>query len=167
MSVPISRRSSRIWIIVSLPFSLKKGSNIYGVIFGSASLYGLDKFLKVCWTLDPINGDSNYNINGDFAWANKGLFDEMNKISKEEKFHRELEGFLKSNSPSNQEVFRFALTHGFRPQQAVAHLRTMSLTLESLDPKRPCTTKAYYVTWKEYNEYPPRIRFSLRNRNNE
>ncbi len=31
------------------PFSIKKGSNIYGVVFGSGNLLGLQKFLEVCW----------------------------------------------------------------------------------------------------------------------
>ena len=144
------------------PFSLKKGSNIYGIIFGNASLLGLDKFLKVCWTLDPINGESNYNINGDFAWANKGLFDDMNKISKEEKFRFDLENFVKDKSPNNHDVFHFALTHGFRPKQATSLLRQMKLHRISLDLKRPCTASGYYVTWDEYNEHPPRIRFSIK-----
>lgn len=36
------------------PFSLKKElSNIYGIIFLSSSWLGMDKFLKICWQLDP------------------------------------------------------------------------------------------------------------------
>ena len=34
------------------PFSIKKGSNIYGIIFGSAHPLGMDKFLQVAWQKD-------------------------------------------------------------------------------------------------------------------
>jgi hypothetical protein len=34
------------------PFSIKKGANIYSVIFGSAHPLGMDKFLQVAWKKD-------------------------------------------------------------------------------------------------------------------
>src|SRR5262245_30873128 len=43
-------------------FSIKKGSNIYGLIFGSRAALGMDKFLHVAWTQDPINGEADYDI---------------------------------------------------------------------------------------------------------
>lgn len=38
------------------PFSIEKdrGANIYGIIFGSGSLFGLEKFLRVCWNKDGL-----------------------------------------------------------------------------------------------------------------
>lgn len=45
------------------PFSIKKGANIYGVIFGSAHLLGMDKFLQTAWRKDTINGEANFDIN--------------------------------------------------------------------------------------------------------
>src|SRR5690606_21814045 len=47
------------------PFSLKKGSNIYGLVFGSNHTYGIEKFLKICWSLDPQRGEANYDIDAD------------------------------------------------------------------------------------------------------
>ncbi len=43
-------------------FSLKKDANIYGVIFGSNHLRGLDKFVRTCWKLDEKTGQANYDI---------------------------------------------------------------------------------------------------------
>lgn len=40
------------------PFSIKKGSNIYGLIFGSAHPLGMDKFLQVAWQSDRISGEA-------------------------------------------------------------------------------------------------------------
>ena len=36
------------------PFSIKKGSNIYGLIFGSRHVLGIEKFLKQCWASDKV-----------------------------------------------------------------------------------------------------------------
>jgi len=47
------------------PFSIKKGSNIYGIIFGSAHPLGMDKFLTVAWEKDGLNGNANFDINRD------------------------------------------------------------------------------------------------------
>ena len=43
-------------------FSLKKDANIYGVVFGSNHLRGLDKFVSTCWELDGKTGQANYDI---------------------------------------------------------------------------------------------------------
>jgi three-Cys-motif partner protein len=47
------------------PFSIKKGANIYGIIFGSAHPRGMDKFLTVAWDQDRLNGTANFDINHD------------------------------------------------------------------------------------------------------
>ena len=47
------------------PFSLKKGSNIYGMIFASHDTLGLEKFLKVAWEKDPHTGEADYDIDDD------------------------------------------------------------------------------------------------------
>ena len=44
------------------PFSIKKRSNIYGIIFGTGILRGLEKFLRVCWNQDNVSGEANYHI---------------------------------------------------------------------------------------------------------
>nr|WP_320038143.1 three-Cys-motif partner protein TcmP [uncultured Bacteroides sp.] len=48
-------------------FTIQKGANYYGLIFGSNHSLGMEKFLKVCWKEDPFAGESNCNINNDFG----------------------------------------------------------------------------------------------------
>lgn len=47
-------------------FTIQKGSNYYGLIFGSHHTLGMEKFLKVCWKYDSLAGESNCNINDDY-----------------------------------------------------------------------------------------------------
>ena len=49
------------------PFSIRKGGNIYGIVFGSSCLLGLQKFLEACWELDDVTGEANYDIDDDPA----------------------------------------------------------------------------------------------------
>jgi three-Cys-motif partner protein len=44
------------------PFSLKKGSNIYGLVFASHNHLGLKKFLEVAWKEDPHSGEANFDM---------------------------------------------------------------------------------------------------------
>ena len=76
------------------PFSIKKGPNIYGIIFGSGLLLGLEKFLKVCWDLDGISGEANYDIDDDIVRDGKTLFAEWNISRKRDLFGKRLVSFL-------------------------------------------------------------------------
>lgn len=74
------------------PFSIKKGINIYGLIFGSNHTYGLEKFLKVGWNINPHTGDANFNIDGEMIIEGiPSLFDEDNVIKKIELLNKKLE----------------------------------------------------------------------------
>ena len=53
-------------------FSLKKGSNIYGLIFGSSHPRGIEKFLRLSWEQDPIRGEANFDIDSDVKPATSG-----------------------------------------------------------------------------------------------
>ena len=50
-------------------FTIKKGSNYYGLIFGSSHSLGMEKFLRVCWKYDIYSGDSNCNLDDDEEWG--------------------------------------------------------------------------------------------------
>ena len=43
-------------------FSIKKRSNIYGLVFGSRHPLGIHKFLQVAWTNDELAGEANFDI---------------------------------------------------------------------------------------------------------
>lgn len=47
-------------------FTIKKGTNYYGLIFGTNHTFGMEKFLRVCWKEDTLGGESNCNINNDY-----------------------------------------------------------------------------------------------------
>lgn len=61
------------------PFSIKKGTNIYGLIFGSGHPLGMEKFLGICWKKDEETGEANFDIQGDkkLSFA-PSLFPELN-----------------------------------------------------------------------------------------
>ena len=97
------------------PFSIKKGANIYGVIFASIHKLGMEKFLKVCWTLDPSTGEANYNIDADPTWnGERVLFPEMSSFTKIDLFKQSLKEALQSSTMNNVELYGFCLEQGLR-----------------------------------------------------
>src|SRR6266404_84091 len=102
------------------PFSIKKGSNIYGIIFGSAHPLGMDKFLQVAWKKDEINGEADFDINRDNIAPGEMLlaFDEF-RPSKITAFERELEQLLRNGElKSELDVVHICFNHGVKRQQA-------------------------------------------------
>lgn len=100
------------------PFSLKKGSNIYGLIFGSNHTYGIEKFLKICWSLDPQRGEANYDIDSDnINPVTPSLFHQYNTPKKVQVFEREMTQYLSlKDSVLLSDVYRTALDKGFQPK---------------------------------------------------
>lgn len=47
------------------PFSIRKDKNIYGIIFGAKHLRAVDKFLDIAWRRNAINGEADFDIDGD------------------------------------------------------------------------------------------------------
>ncbi|MBN2535653.1 MAG: three-Cys-motif partner protein TcmP [Spirochaetales bacterium] len=138
------------------PFSIKKGSNIYGLIFGSSNLYGLEKFLKVCWKIDKATGEANYNIDDDFSWENQSIFEELNIISKLEVFKTNLLLFIQKNQPDNNNVYRFCLSAGFLPKhvrEIIKPLRDKNeIIVKNLLSEDKVRLNAYYLSYRDFNE---------------
>ena len=108
------------------PFSIKKNSSIHGVIFGTGSLYGLEKFLNVCWKLDPETGEANYNIEGDpFRGQTNLLFPELKTYRKMDQFQADLLGEIREHQPDNLSMYPFCLKKGFPPCKANEALKTL------------------------------------------
>jgi hypothetical protein len=102
------------------PFSIKKGANIYGIIFGSAHPVGIDKFLQVAWRNDEISGEADFDINReDIRPGELPLpFPEM-RPSKIAAFEGELEYLLRNGYLSNElEIMRVCFEHGVKRQHA-------------------------------------------------
>jgi hypothetical protein len=94
------------------PFTIKKGRNIYGLIFGSNHPLGVEKFLNIAWNANELNGEANFDIDEDWKSDQMLLFGER-KLSKIEKFQLELEEFILSKKAvSNKDVYDFTLENG-------------------------------------------------------
>lgn len=63
-------------------FSIIKGANRYGLIFGSGHTYGMEKFLSTCWNKDPYAGESDEMINPDYEFGS--LFAGTEPLKKKE-----------------------------------------------------------------------------------
>lgn len=112
------------------PFSIKKNSNIYGIIFGSQHSLGIEKFLKICWNLNESTGDANYNIDEEnIADGIMSLFPEENIPKKLKVFEQELTISLMNKSLKLlKTVYEFTLEFGCLPKHANEILKKMEKT---------------------------------------
>ena len=145
------------------PFSIQKTNkaNIYGVIFGSEKLLGLEKFPRVCWGRDQLTGEANYNIDDDFVRDGRALWPEWNVVKKQDRFRNDLEGLLKASSCTNREIYRFTLESGFLPKQVNDILRILQRDgmIEVIDVATgtPARKGAFYISWGAYSTGKARV----------
>jgi three-Cys-motif partner protein len=98
------------------PFSIKRDSNINGLIFGSGHLLGIEKFLKVCWQQDKIRGEANFDIDNEkIPKEGTGLlFPEYFIPTKRSVFESELKRkVLEGELKTDKEIYIFTVTNGF------------------------------------------------------
>jgi hypothetical protein len=96
-------------------FTIRKKANYWGLIFGSNHSYGMEKFLKVCWKIDPLSGESNFNIDNDFEEGS--LFYDPKNSNKKDELKREIKRrILSCELNSNIEGLKFALIQGCEPK---------------------------------------------------
>lgn len=91
------------------PFSLKKGANIFGIVFGTKHPLAVDKFLNIAWKRNPINGNANFDINEDSKKIQLDIF-EGKKLTKIEQFQdafkkKVLSGEIKNNAEALNYVY--------------------------------------------------------------
>ena len=94
------------------PFSIKKGTNVYGIIFGANHPFAVDKFLTVVWNKNAINGEANFDIDSDLQKSQIDLFSgkQLNKI---EKFQIGLEeAILSGKIVDNKTAYLYTIEHG-------------------------------------------------------
>lgn len=147
------------------PFSIKKGGNIYGIIFGSGHILGLEKFLTVCWALDKETGEANYNIDGDLSWGGRrALFDELNTISKVDLFKKDILDFIATNKPDNISLNEFCLLRGFSPPKSNEVLREMqasgAITVWDITQDKLARKNSFYLSWNNVKTNIPRVRYT-------
>jgi hypothetical protein len=130
------------------PFSIKKDSNVYGLIFGSGSLYGLEKFLRVCWAVDPQTGEANYNIDRDAFWGEKTLFKELDSVHKKDEFQRNLTVELQKKPMTNRDIYKYCVENGFLPKHAKEILTILRNDGKLIiTPEEP---RGFYIHWDYY-----------------
>jgi len=96
-------------------FSIKKGSNYWGLIFGTGHSLGMEKFLKTCWKHDCLAGESNFNINNDFE--EDSLFFDPKTSSKKALVSKEIEALVCSGEISdNISGLMYAMKRGCEPK---------------------------------------------------
>lgn len=112
---------------VLAPFSIKKGINIYGLIFGSNHSLGLEKFLKVAWKINPHTGDANFNIDEESIIEGQlSMFEEENKIKKLGKLNSMLEDLIfKKNETSLYKIYLSTLEFGCLPKHCNLYLKQL------------------------------------------
>ncbi|HDZ68931.1 MAG TPA: three-Cys-motif partner protein TcmP [Phycisphaerales bacterium] len=143
------------------PFSIKKGSNIYGLIFGSANLQGLEKFLKVCWNKDSISGDANYDIDDDIIRNGKTLFPEYNISQKKDDFREKLFAFLYNQHRSNNDLYKFTLEYGCLPKHTKEILRTLQKEQRLQTCPSDIKKGTFYLSWKYYKKQEIKAKFRI------
>jgi three-Cys-motif partner protein len=98
-------------------FSIRKGANVYGLVFGSGHPLGIDKFLKVAW---KHGGDANFDIDKDgIDPSQPSLFPEFDKPTKISAFEKELESaILGRQLKTNKDIYIFTLLNGMLASHA-------------------------------------------------
>ena len=108
------------------PFTLQKGTNIHGIIFGASFPLAVDKFLKIAWKMNSINGEANFDIFDDSPSSQLEFNFEDKKLSKIENFKLSLEeNILSGKLKNNREVYDFTLDCGHVPSHAIELLRKL------------------------------------------
>lgn len=107
------------------PFSLKKGSNIHGIIFGASHPRAVDKFLAIGWKRNGINGAANFDIDDDSIKGQMNLF-EGYKMTKIESFKNEVKNLVLNKVISNNfELLDYVYSEGHIPKHASVCLKDL------------------------------------------
>jgi three-Cys-motif partner protein len=89
-------------------FTIKKGSNYWGLIFGTSHTLGMEKFLRVCWKKNIYSGDASFNKNDDFE-KDSLFYDEKHTNKKEIVREKIKQNILNGNISNNRAGLEFAL----------------------------------------------------------
>jgi three-Cys-motif partner protein len=119
------------------PFTLKKKTNIYGLIFGSGNLLGILKFLETAWSIDPERGEANFDIDGDRLPSTTGqpdMFKNNDKANKVQVFQRELElKILDGVFKTDKDIFVYSVNNGFLPTKHAKEVMQQLISSKKLN----------------------------------
>jgi hypothetical protein len=108
-------------------FSIRKRSNIYGLIFGSHHPLGIHKFLQVAWGNDEIAGEANFDIEREGIGAGEMLLPmEELRPTKIREFEQELEAALRAGRlHSEGDLVHFCIEAGMTCQRCTPVIRKL------------------------------------------
>lgn len=107
------------------PFTIKKGSNYYGIIFGASHIRAVDKFLSTAWKENKLNGAANFDIDNDVCKGLPDLFGYV-ALTKIQKFQKSLrEKILSRQLRTNKDVYEYTLEQGHIPPHATEALKEL------------------------------------------
>lgn len=107
------------------PFTIKKGRNIYGIIFGASHPRAVDKFLKTAWDKNNLNGEANFDIEDDSYKQQLDLF-EGHLPTKIDTFQNNLKDLILSEKiTTNKEAYDYTLEQGHLDKHANDIIRKM------------------------------------------
>ncbi len=99
------------------PFSIKKNSGLYGIIFGSNNVLGIEKFLSSAWKIDSERGTANFDIDNDNIVPGQiNLFTgEVQKPKKIEVFEENLKSQIKNRIlTSDKDIYLYTIDNGMK-----------------------------------------------------
>ena len=100
-------------------FTIKKGANYWGLIFGTNHSLGMEKFLRVCWKKDKYSGESDFNIDNDEPVDS--LFYTGNTSNKKEKVKNDIRVKVLSGEISDNILgLKYALKNRCLPEVFVS-----------------------------------------------
>jgi len=128
-------------------FTINKGKSIYGLVFMTHHLLGLQKFLDACWKIDPDEGASSKGDSADDGLS-LSLFGESELVpEKVLSFRRDLKDLiLKTPKLTERDVVKFTIKSGMLGKHArpiidellkKGFIHDMSFTLKTVDSRDP------------------------------
>ena len=131
-------------------FSIKKGSNIHGIIFGATNPRAVDKFLSIAWKRNHINGSANFDIDEDRKKGQLNLFT-PNKLTKIESFQENVKKLvLDCTITDNKELLEYTYSQGHLPSHAAECMKELKKAKKvDYEGRSPCVT--YQNVFKKNN----------------
>jgi three-Cys-motif partner protein len=126
-------------------YSIKKGANVYGLVFGSGHPRGIDKFLQIAW---KHGGDANFDIDGDSIDPKQpSLFKEDDIPTKIKVFEKELEKEIFGRRlKTNKDIYIFTLQNGMLS----VHARN---TLNELINNKKLPKQKFHISYDAWDKH--------------
>lgn len=120
------------------PFSIKKGANIHGIIFGATHPRAVDKFLNLAWGKNELNGEANFDIDDDAKKTQVDIWGARNQTKIERFKDTVRKKVLAGEIKSNADLLHFVFAEGHVSRHAAEVLREMkksgALTYDAPSP---------------------------------